>query len=418
MTNRLFDFDGYCLSFTAKVLECEAQEDGFAVVLDATAFAPEGGGQRSDIGFLDGAEVVDAWMRDGVIYHRTKTPLAVGKIVLGQVDRARRIRHIQNHTGEHIVSGILHEKYGYDNVGFHNHYGFNNVGFHLGSEDVTLDLDGTVDESMLRAIEREANEIVVSNVVVQVAYPDAETLASLSYRAKLDLTEDVRIVTIEGVDACACCAPHVNRTGEIGMIKLISAMRYKGGTRIHMKCGFDALGEYYAKAIHAKYGDDFDVLFGPAYKGIPLAVVTAIAYSDLFGKEVRYCSDRKEEKDHGADKGSFLGSSLKDGDRVIMIEDVTTSGKSMEETVPKVRGAADVEIVGLMVSLNRQEVGKSGNKVALDEVKELYGFETAAIVSMDEVVECLYNKEVKGQVVIDDALKAAIDAYYEQYGAK
>ncbi len=178
------------------------------------------------------------------------------------------------------------------------------------------------------------------------------------------------------------------------------------------------LGEYYAKAIHDNYGDDFDVLFGPAYKGIPLAVVTAIAYSDLYGKEVRYCSDRKEEKDHGADKGSFLGSSLKDGDRVIMIEDVTTSGKSMEETVPKVKGAANVEIVGLIVSLNRQEVGKSGDKVALDEVKELYGFETAAIVSMDDVVECLYNKEVKGQVVIDDTLKAAIDAYYEQYGVK
>ena len=178
------------------------------------------------------------------------------------------------------------------------------------------------------------------------------------------------------------------------------------------------LGEYYAKAIHDNYGDDFDVLFGPAYKGIPLAVVTAIAYSDLYGKEVRYCSDRKEEKDHGADKGSFLGSSLKDGDRVIMIEDVTTSGKSMEETVPKVRGAANVEIVGLIVSLNRQEVGKSGDKVALDEVKELYGFNTAAIVSMDDVVECLYNKDVKGQVVIDDTLKAAIDAYYEQYGVK
>ena len=178
------------------------------------------------------------------------------------------------------------------------------------------------------------------------------------------------------------------------------------------------LGEYYAKAIHDNYGDDFDVLFGPAYKGIPLAVVTAIAYSDLYGKEVRYCSDRKEEKDHGADKGSFLGSSLKDGDRVIMIEDVTTSGKSMEETVPKVRGAANVEIVGLIVSLNRQEVGKSGDKVALDEVKELYGFNTAAIVSMDDVVECLYNKEVKGQVVIDDTLKAAIDAYYAQYGVK
>ncbi|MBQ2014898.1 MAG: orotate phosphoribosyltransferase [Peptococcaceae bacterium] len=178
------------------------------------------------------------------------------------------------------------------------------------------------------------------------------------------------------------------------------------------------LGEYYAKAIHAKYGEDFDVLFGPAYKGIPLAVVTAMAFSELYGKEVRYCSDRKEAKDHGADKGNFLGAELQDGDRVIMIEDVTTSGKSMEETVPKVRGAADVTIVGLMVSLNRMEVGKGGVKCALDEVKELYGFETASIVDMNEVVECLHNKEVNGEVIIDDALKAAIDAYYEQYGAK
>lgn len=178
------------------------------------------------------------------------------------------------------------------------------------------------------------------------------------------------------------------------------------------------LGEYYAKAIHDKYGDDFDVLFGPAYKGIPLAVVTAIAYSSLYGKEIRYCSDRKEAKDHGADKGGFLGSALKDGDRVIMIEDVTTSGKSMEETVPKVKGAADVTIVGLMVSLDRMEVGKGGVKKALDEVKELYGFETNAIVDMAEVTEHLYNKECGGKVVIDDTLKAAIDAYYAQYGAK
>ena len=178
------------------------------------------------------------------------------------------------------------------------------------------------------------------------------------------------------------------------------------------------LGQYYAKAIHDTYGDDFDVLFGPAYKGIPLGVVTAFAYSDLYGKAVRYSSDRKEEKDHGADKGSFLGSKLKDGDRVIMIEDVTTSGKSMEETVPKVKGAADVTIVGLMVSLNRMEVGKGGEKCALDEIKDLYGFDTAAIVTMEEVVECLYNKECDGKVVIDDTLKEAIDAYYEQYGAK
>ena len=178
------------------------------------------------------------------------------------------------------------------------------------------------------------------------------------------------------------------------------------------------LGEYYAHAIHDKYGDDFDVLFGPAYKGIPLSVVTAIAFSELYGKEIRYCSDRKEEKDHGADKGSFLGSKLKDGDRVVMIEDVTTSGKSMEETVPKVRGAADVTIIGLMVSLNRMEVGLGGKVSALDEIKERYGFETSAIVSMADVVEHLYNKPCNGEIVINDDIKAAIDKYYEEYGVK
>ena len=176
------------------------------------------------------------------------------------------------------------------------------------------------------------------------------------------------------------------------------------------------LGEYYAKAIHDNFGDDFDVLFGPAYKGIPISVVTTVAYSKLYGKEIRYCSDRKEEKDHGADKGSFLGSSLKDGDRVVMIEDVTTSGKSMEETVPKVKGAADVEILGLMVSLNRMEVGLGGKLSALDEIREKYGFEAKAIVTMEEVVEHLYNRECQGRVVIDDGMKAAIDEYYRQYG--
>ena len=176
------------------------------------------------------------------------------------------------------------------------------------------------------------------------------------------------------------------------------------------------LGEYYAKAIHDAYGDDFDVLFGPAYKGIPLSVATTIAYSRLFNKEIRYCSNRKEEKDHG-DAGILLGSKIKDGDRVVIIEDVTTSGKSMEETVPIVRAQGDVRILGLMVSLNRMERGK-GDKSALEEIKDLYGFETNAIVSMADVVECLYNKEVDGRVIIDDELKGRIDAYYEEYGAK
>ena len=191
----------------------------------------------------------------------------------------------------------------------------------------------------------------------------------------------------------------------------MNAGAYVTGTQLRR------LGEYYAKAIHDNYGLDFDVLFGPAYKGIPLAVATSMAISELYGKEVRYCSNRKEVKDHG-DTGILLGSKLKDGDRVVIIEDVTTSGKSMEETVPKVRGAADVTIVGLMVSLDRMEVGKGGVKCALDEVKDLYGFETNAIVTMKDVVEHLYNKPCNGEIVIDDNIKAAIDAYYEQYGAK
>lgn len=176
------------------------------------------------------------------------------------------------------------------------------------------------------------------------------------------------------------------------------------------------LGEYYARAIHDNYGLDFDVLFGPAYKGIPLSVATAMAISELYGKEIRYCSNRKEVKDHG-DTGILLGSKLKDGDRVVIIEDVTTSGKSIEETFPIIKAQADVEVKGLIVSLNRMERGK-GEKSALEEVKDLYGFPTAAIVSMKDVVEHLYNRECQGKVVIDDQIKAAIDAYYEQYGAK
>ncbi len=177
------------------------------------------------------------------------------------------------------------------------------------------------------------------------------------------------------------------------------------------------LGEYYAKAIHDNFGDDFDVLFGPAYKGIPLAVVTAIAYSELYGREIRYTSNRKEIKDHG-DTGILLGSKIKDGDRVVMIEDVTTSGKSMEETVPIVKSCGDVKIVGLMVSLNRMEVGLSGTKAALDEITETYGFPARAIVNMEEVTEALYNKECKGKILIDDGIKARIDAYYAEYGAR
>lgn len=175
------------------------------------------------------------------------------------------------------------------------------------------------------------------------------------------------------------------------------------------------LGRYYAKAIHASYGDDFDVLFGPAYKGIPLSVATVMAYKELYGKDIKYSSNRKEIKDHG-DVGIFLGSVIKPGDRVVIIEDVTTSGKSMEETVPIIKAVGDVNILGLMVSLDRMEKGK-GECSALREIKDLYGFETGAIVNMAEVTEHLYNREVGGRIVIDDEIKSRIDAYYAEYGA-
>ena len=188
----------------------------------------------------------------------------------------------------------------------------------------------------------------------------------------------------------------------------MNAGAYVTGTQLRR------LGEYYAKAIHDNYGLDFDVLFGPAYKGIPLSVATTMAISELYGKEIRYCSNRKEVKDHG-DTGILLGSKLKDGDRVVMIEDVTTSGKSIEETYPIIKAQADVDVKGLVVSLNRMERGKT-EKSALAEIEELYGIKTTAIVTMEEVVEHLYNRECQGRVVIDDTLKAAIDEYYKQYG--
>lgn len=177
------------------------------------------------------------------------------------------------------------------------------------------------------------------------------------------------------------------------------------------------LGEYYAKAIHNHYGTDFDVLFGPAYKGIPLSVATTIAFSRLYGKEIRYCSNRKEVKNHG-DTGILLGSKIKDGDRVVIIEDVTTSGKSIQETFPIIQAQGDVTILGLMVSLNRMEKGLETDKCALDEIQEKYGFPANAIVSMADVVECLYNRPCQGRLIIDDKMKEAIDKYYEQYGAK
>ncbi len=232
MTRRLFDEDAYLSRFFATVRSCVCEDDRFAVILDATGFFPEMGGQTADTGTLGGANVFDVREKDGEINHYTDAPLAVGSRVEGIIEFDTRFEKMQCHTAEHIVSGIIHTLYGYDNVGFH-----------LGRECVTFDTSAPLTREQLSEVERLANEAVYRNLPVTATYPDSETLQSLSYRAKLDLTENVRIVTIGDVDACACCAPHVHSTGEIGHIRLYEFEKHKAGVRIRLLAGRRALVE-------------------------------------------------------------------------------------------------------------------------------------------------------------------------------
>ena len=235
-TVKLYYEDSFTRAFDAQVLSCEERKGGFAVVLDRTAFNPEGGGQAGDTGALGPVRVTDTHEKGGVIYHYTDGPLAPGITVRGELDWAERFRKMQDHTGEHIVSGLVHGRYGYENVGFH-----------LGDDGCTLDFSGELTRAQLDEIEREANEVVWRNVPVTARFPGPEELKALAYRSKLDLTENVRIVTVEGVDVCACCAPHVRTTGQIGVIKLLDFMRHRGGVRVWMKAGADALRDYGAR---------------------------------------------------------------------------------------------------------------------------------------------------------------------------
>ena len=233
MTEKLYELDSYIKTFTATVLECTSHGDGYAVRLDRTAFFPEGGGQAADPGTLNGVAVTDVQIVDGEIWHYVSEVLVVGNTVEGVLNWETRFARMQHNTAEHIVCSIAHRW-----------HGFSNVGFHLGSEDVTLDLSGELTREQINAIEDEANRVVWSNVAVTATIPTAEELADISYRSKKEIDGDVRLVTIDGVDCCACCAPHVSRTGEIGIIKLLDFIRYKGGVRIHLVCGQAALEDY------------------------------------------------------------------------------------------------------------------------------------------------------------------------------
>ena len=237
MTEKLFYRDSHLKEFTAEVLSCEKRDGHYEVELDRTAFFPEGGGQYADTGVLDEMQVCDVQEKDGRIFHimkdrseRVSEYFTAGRRVSGRIDWEERFMKMQQHTGEHIVSGLVHARFGY-----------NNVGFHLGSEDCTMDFNGAVTKEELQEIEQEANRAVWKNLPVQVLYPTEEELASMDYRSKIEIEGQIRIVVIPGYDVCACCAPHVNNTGEIGMIKLTGVQRYKGGVRVTMLCGVRAL---------------------------------------------------------------------------------------------------------------------------------------------------------------------------------
>lgn len=236
MTEKLYYTDSHMSEFTAVVTACEERKGGYRLSLDRTAFFPEGGGQLADTGFIGEVSVTDVHEKDGAVWHYTDAPVAPGTSVSCRIDWEQRYRRMQNHSGEHIVSGITHGLYGYDNVGFH-----------MGSDCMTIDFSGELTWEQLTDIERRANECVRANVPVITSFPDSEALAAMEYRSKLELTHDVRIVEIEGVDRCACCAPHVSRTGEVGMIKILDFMRHRGGVRVSLVCGMDALDDYRRK---------------------------------------------------------------------------------------------------------------------------------------------------------------------------
>lgn len=237
-TTKLYDRDAYATEFEAKVLSCEEQEDGiYGVVLDQTLFFPEEGGQTPDKGLLGGKEVLDVQIKEDVITHYVSEPLEVGVAVSGKIDWQHRFFNMQQHSGEHLFSGLAHRK-----------HGLRNVGFHLSNQIVTMDFDKALSEEQLKEMEWEINEAIVANVEIKTGYPSKEELAGLDYRSKIEIDGAIRIVEIPGYDICACCAPHVRRTGEIGMFKIQSVQNYKGGMRISFLCGFRALEEYRRKS--------------------------------------------------------------------------------------------------------------------------------------------------------------------------
>ena len=268
-TQRLYYEDSYINEFTAKAISCEKRDGFYAIILDKTAFFPEGGGQKSDSGFIGAIKVFDVQEENGEIIHKSKEEIKINEEYTCKIDWKQRFLRMQNHTGEHIISGIVNRKYGYDNVGFH-----------LDNEYVTFDFNGELTREQLDEIEDEANEIIYKNIKVNTYFPTEKELTTLEYRSKLELTEDVRIVTIDGVDVCACCAPHVNSTAEVGIIKLLDFMKHRGGVRIVMKAGKLALLDYRDKYKNA----------------LAISNLLSVKQHDIFTATEKFYNDLSEER--------------------------------------------------------------------------------------------------------------------------
>ena len=390
MTEKLFYEDSHLKQFTAVVQECLKSGDRYQVVLNRTAFFPEGGGQYADTGMLEAVHVLDVQEKDGTIYHLTDGELIPGTEVTGRIDWEERFMKMQQHTGEHIVSGLVHARFGY-----------RNVGFHLGTTDCTMDFNGEIKKEELLEIELEANKAVIQNLDVIVTYPSVEELESLEYRSKIEIEGQVRIVTIPGYDVCACCAPHVSKTGEIGQIKLTNVQRYKGGVRVTMLCGFRALADYNRKlqaarqisaALCAKEDETAEAVVHLQEECAQWKQRVLNLQKDLRSYKAKEVDDTEDavclfEPELEGEAPRFLMNQVLDAGHGVCA--VFSGGK--DENYRYVIGSRQLDLRKLVKELNMEFQGRGGGKPEMVQ-GSLHGKQDELRVWMKEKVRILENE--------------------------
>lgn len=390
MTEKLFYEDSHLKQFTAVVQECLKSGDRYQVVLNRTAFFSEGGGQYADTGMLEAVHVLDVQEKDGTIYHLTDGELIPGTEVTGRIDWEERFMKMQQHTGEHIVSGLVHARFGY-----------RNVGFHLGTTDCTMDFNGEIKKEELLEIELEANKAVIQNLDVIVTYPSVEELESLEYRSKIEIEGQVRIVTIPGYDVCACCAPHVSKTGEIGQIKLTNVQRYKGGVRVTMLCGFRALADYNRKlqaarqisaALCAKEDETAEAVVHLQEECAQWKQRVLNLQKDLLSYKAKEVDDTEDavclfEPELEGEAPRFLMNQVLDAGHGVCA--VFSGGK--DENYRYVIGSRQLDLRKLVKELNMEFQGRGGGKPEMVQ-GSLHGKQDELRVWMKEKVRILENE--------------------------